>query len=275
MNVFNGTQYAKLLDDQLASYLTTPQGKKKLNKHLAVIQVGENDISAKYILMKQKLCSGFGIPMRVFNLAEAVPMAQLKAQVAAIADDPKCGGVLVQLPLPAPKYTCILELIPKTKDVDVLTLANREAFFNQQNLIFKPPIIRALDCFLKYSNLQLPNLRVTLIGEGFLVGLPIHRYLTHHKAKVTVLTEVNPKVKSPKIEADLLVLAAGVPNMIRGEWLSADCCVVDFGTTLVSGRVTGDLDRNSKLDHLRSVALSPGGMGPLVVRFLVMNFLGL
>ena len=74
---------------------------------------------------------------------------------------------------------------------------------------------------------------------------------------------------------DLLILSAGVPNLVKGQDIEPNTHVVDFGSAVVNGKSTGDLDKNSALSHLSVVSPSPGGMGPLVVRYLIMNFLGI
>jgi methylenetetrahydrofolate dehydrogenase (NADP+)/methenyltetrahydrofolate cyclohydrolase len=137
-----------------------------------------------------------------------------------------------------------------------------------------PPIIRALDLFLKESgeNTGAHQLKASIVGEGYLVGKPVSHYLKTKNYIVEVLTDYK---KGQKIQADFLALSAGVPGLVRGEDISTGCNVVDFGTTIVDGKTYGDLEKETEMSHLGLVSMSPGGMGPLVVRFLVMNFLGI
>jgi len=115
-------------------------------------------------------------------------------------------------------------------------------------------------------------LKAVVIGEGYLVGKPAAQYLKSKNYQVTV---INDYQTGQKIDADLLVLSAGIPNLVRGEDISEGCDVVDFGSSVVYGKTVGDLAQESSLEHLGLVSMSPGGVGPLVVRYLIMNFLSI
>jgi methylenetetrahydrofolate dehydrogenase (NADP+)/methenyltetrahydrofolate cyclohydrolase len=82
------------------------------------------------------------------------------------------------------------------------------------------------------------------------------------------------KAKKP-LNCHLLVLSAGSPELVKGEYISEKCSVVDFGSSVINNKTIGDLDLKSAIGHLGVVSPSPGGMGPLVTRFLIMNFLGI
>lgn len=134
------------------------------------------------------------------------------------------------------------------------------------------PIVRAFQYFINENKIGLNGLSATVIGDGDLVGKPIAYFLARNRAKVTVLSNYDWECK---IFCQLLVLSTGVSNLVKGENIEVRCSVVDFGSSVVDSKCVGDLDMNSKLDHLSVVSPSPGGMGPLVVRFLLMNFLGI
>jgi methylenetetrahydrofolate dehydrogenase (NADP+) / methenyltetrahydrofolate cyclohydrolase len=135
-----------------------------------------------------------------------------------------------------------------------------------------PPVVRAFQLFLKDAGIDLHTKRCIVIGYGDLVGKPISFFMLSHGAKVTVLDNYNT---GQPLEADLLLLSTGHAGLVTGPAVSANCHVVDFGSTIVEGKTLGDLALTSELGHLGWVSPSPGGMGPLVVRYLVMNYLGI
>jgi len=81
--------------------------------------------------------------------------------------------------------------------------------------------------------------------------------------------------KGTPIDGDLIVLAAGVPNLVKPADISKGACIIDYGSTVINSKTFGDLDSTGNMEHLGIVSLSPGGAGPLVVRFLIFNHLGI
>ena len=180
-------------------------------------------------------------------------------------------GIIVQLPLPRPSLEVLLDLIPENKDIDVISKKGTDRYY-AGDMSKLSPVIRTLALFTKEIEKATSNKSALVIGDGSLVGRPAFKYLDHKKFNVTVN---NQYVTGQKITQDLVVLAAGVPNLVNGEDLAERCNVIDFGSTVADGKIVGDLNRKSKIDHLGLVSLTPGGVGPLVVRYLLMNFLGL
>jgi len=189
-------------------------------------------------------------------------MEELKSHVEIIAKDPYISGFIIQLPLPLGKYDFLIKLIPSEKDIDNLT----------NSLTFDSPVVRALGYFLDWGKISLKNNEVCVIGDGNLVGKPLAKYCEKKGAGVTVNTNYKT---GDKITADLIIVGVGIPGLVKGEDVKQGANVVDFGSAVVEGRVMGDFDVASHLSHLGIISPSPGGLGPLVVRYLIMNFLGI
>ncbi len=269
MNIFNGKEKADFLERQITEYLAQhmPPGE------LAIILIGGSPASEKYIDVNKRYCESRGIKCAVYKIDERLKDDDIFKKVIPVCTSPDTAGVIIQLPLPRKSLDPCLRLIPGEKDIDAISPASMEAFYaNRPRKIL--PVIRALDMFVKETgkNSGGRQLKAVVVGEGFLVGKPAAHYLRTNGYDVTVLTNYTP---GEKIEADLLVLSAGVANLVRGENVSAGCDIVDFGSSIVDGKTVGDLDRESSTEHLGLVSFSPGGVGPLVVRFLIMNFLGI
>ena len=267
MHLFNGKKEADILDKKIEEHLST----RPVDKKFAIIQVGESLSSSKFIEIKKKICDGFNIPVSISYIKDSLPDEIIFNLVKEILDDNNVSGSIIQLPLPRKNLDKLLDLIPFEKDIDVISTEGKRSFYEGKFGVL-PPVVRSLNHFININKINLNNLNVTVVGDGDLVGKPIAYYLSTHKANVSVLSKYDGKCK---ISCQLLILSAGVPNLVRGENIEDGCSVVDFGSSVIDNKCVGDLDMNSKLDHLSFISKSPGGIGPLVVRYLIMNFLGI
>lgn len=289
MQLFDGKQHAAKLDQYISDKLARdgePSGE------FLIVLVGDNPASLNYIGAKKRLLERFGIKVRFEQLSESLEDAQIITLIGSAFEDASVKGGLIQMPLPRPSLNRVKDLIPPHKDLDLISSINY-ARFTAGDFSYLPPVVGAFCYFLLTSYLgeakgiedyiksdkAIALLKQTvgsgtgfLLGNGLLVGLPISQFLKNLNIKSIV--NVNYDTSDP-IEADFAVLGAGVPNLVSGKDIKAGCHVVDYGTAFLNGRIAGDLDRNSATDHLGCVAYSPGGIGPVVVRFLLMNFLGL
>jgi len=227
---------------------------------LGIIQVGNNPASSKYTELKLNYCKKFGIPAEYFKIDKSLPDFKIGKKVEEIVTRDYITGVILQLPLPRENLSKFISKIPPEKDIDCLLKLRHS------------PVIRACEYFLYSNNIKLKGLETVIIGGGILVGNPIKNYLTSTGSNVEIIE--NYRV-GYKIIAKLVILCAGIPNLVKGEHLQNGCNVIDFGSSILNGKTCGDLDMNSQIQHLGVISPSPGGMGPLVIRFLVMNHLGI
>lgn len=283
---------SKIHSEKIDTYIKTRIKHNQPKGELLIILVGDNPASVKYIGVKMKLCENLGVPVRLEEIDPNLSDTEILTKIENLFTDPKVAGGIIQLPLPRESLTKALEIIPTYKDADLISSTNIQRFY-ASDFSRLPPVVRAFNYFLlnallgdtlqleKYidqsmyqSALQnsLPKLKGYIIGNGFLVGRPLAHYLNSF---TTPIQSTENYTSGTKIYSDFLVLGAGHPNLIAGEDISAKCNVIDFGTTVVDGKIVGDLNKNSKCDHLGLVSFSPGGIGPIVVRFLIINFLDL
>jgi methylenetetrahydrofolate dehydrogenase (NADP+) / methenyltetrahydrofolate cyclohydrolase len=265
VKLFDGKKEAQKLDliisEAIKSTLSVPG--------LAIVQVGENKESEKYANLKVNYCKSLGIPI-VYKKIDASNLdSEILNEVKGIFADETTGGAIVQLPLPRSTLDEVLGLIPFERDVDIISPQAQERFYSGRPTRLMP-VVRALKHFLDSYGIEIKDLKTVVIGKGFLVGSPVCHYLQQLGAKVTVIDKYN---KNNSIDCQLAVLSAGIPNLVSGADIVNNCHVVDFGSSVVDGMAVGDLDMKSKLDHLGFVSASPGGMGPLSVRYLIMNLL--
>ncbi len=268
MNIFNGREKATALDAKILEYLSDGP----VAGELAIILIGDNEASEKYISLKKKYCDSKGIKCGVHRIDARLKDEDIFKKVFDVMSGPDTAGGIIQLPLPRPSLDPCLRLIPAEKDIDAISPFSMEAFYaGRPHKIL--PVVRALELFISETTPKAEaSLKAVVVGEGYLVGKPAAQYLKSKNYQVTV---INDYQTGQKIDADLLVLSAGIPNLVRGEDISEGCDVVDFGSSVVYGKTVGDLAQESSLEHLGLVSVSPGGVGPLVVRYLIMNFLSI
>ena len=267
MEFLDVNKCTSVLDARIQAYLANNSG----NGVMAIIQVGDNPISESYIRLKIKYCSKFGITAQLFKIESTLPDADIIKKVQEIFARSEVLGGIIQLPLPRSSLNSILNLIPLEKDIDMLS-SNSWIQYDAGKLGIKSPVVLAFRTFVDTFSIDIHNMTVEVIGRGKLVGVPIEKYLLSMGVKPLFLDDY---ISGDRIDADLLVTSTGVPNLLKGENVTSGCSIVDFGSSIINGKTVGDLDLSSRLSHLNYISPSPGGMGPLVLRYLIMNYLGL
>ncbi len=285
MEVFESKYHTQKIDE----YLQFQINKNPPKKSLLIILIGDDAASLKYISVKIKLCEKLGIKVRLERFSETLTDVEISLKVVSLFNSPDIGGGIIQIPLSRESLYKILELIPIEKDVDLLSSTKIDRYYNG-DFSCLPPVVRACNYWLLQSSIgDTPNVvtcidikstlalltdniagkKITILGSGRLVGKPIFNMMNYFGAQVISNENYH---KGDKIYSDYLILGTGIPNLVRGEDVSENCHILDFGTAKIGDKVVGDFDRESETGHLGKVSFSPGGIGPVVVRFLLLNF---
>lgn len=272
MHTFSSKEQVKNLDQKISNFLAQhPKRAGSKAPKLAIVQIGNNAESQVYVNLKKKFCKKFNIPVQVFNIPSEQEDSKIIDRVRKIFAQKEISGGIVQLPLPRASLEPVLGVIPVEKDVDLLSPEACRQFYAGE--FFRlPPTVRAFDYFVRYYNLEFERLSIGVVGYGDLVGKPIAHYATLMGADTRA---IGCYEGGSKLSYQLVISSAGVPNLVDPHDLEEDAYFIDFGSSRVNGKTVGDLDMSKDLTHLAAISPSPGGMGPLVVRFLVMNFLGI
>ncbi|MBI5079498.1 bifunctional 5,10-methylenetetrahydrofolate dehydrogenase/5,10-methenyltetrahydrofolate cyclohydrolase, partial [Candidatus Wolfebacteria bacterium] len=186
----------------------------------------------------------------------------------------KVGGVIVQLPLPEHlNNQYILNAIPREKDIDVLSERTIGAFYAGRNPVL-PPSVGVVKEIIENCKLKIENLRVAVVGLGFLVGRPTALWLIK-KCRELYLLDKESDFKILK-QADLVISATGQANLIKPEMLKENAGVIDFGYSPdENGKISGDFDIQLPITNyqlLRFYTKTPGGTGPILVAKIFENF---
>ena len=239
---------------------------------LAVIIIGDNPASLVYIRHKTRACAEIGIHSEVHAFSAAVPEAEVLAKIEALNIDPQIHGILVQLPLP-PRFEVrvMLEAIAVEKDVDGFNLYNVGALVAGET-VFPPCTPFGVLCMLEYSGIPIAGQNVVVVGASNIVGKPMANMLMKRDATVAITHIKTRDLAQWTILADILVVAAGKPNLITAPMVRTGAVVIDVGINrLADGRLVGDVDFDAVKEKASYITPVPGGVGPMTVTMLLVN----
>lgn len=227
-----------------------------------VIKVGEEAASQVYSQRLQKLASRIGLRMKLVAVPAEISQAELMRRIQQLNQSPTINGILLTMPLPpAFDQMEICNALSAAKDIDCLTAENLGRLWQDQPL-FIPATAKAVMTLLQHFNLSLLGQRAVVLGRSQVVGKPLAALLLQAGATVTIADSHTRDLPSVVHAADLLISAIGQPNFVQADWLKAGVNAIDVGTSLINGRVTGDLEPacSQRANWLTPV---PGGVGPL------------
>lgn len=239
---------------------------------LAVVIVGDNAASQVYVANKVKACQEVGIFSKVYEFDDKTPDVTVEAEIRRLNHDPQVHGILVQLPLP-PHYDAkrIIGAISVDKDVDGFHLYNVGALA-QGETVFPPCTPFGVSKMLEYEGISIEGQNVVVVGASNIVGKPMALMLMQKDATVSICHAKTRDLAQFTILADILVVAAGVPNLILPQMVKTGAVVIDVGINrLADGRLVGDVDFAGVRKKASYISPVPGGVGPMTVTMLVHN----
>lgn len=249
---------------------------------LAVILVGEDPASQSYVRSKERRFAKLNLVTETYRYPTDLPETELLDKIAALNEDPRFHGILVQLPLP--KHIAeqkVIEAIAPDKDVDgfhPVSLGLMTA--GAPHFISCTP--KGILRILSHYNIKTSGKHVVVCGRSNIVGRPIS-VLTSLKADfgdatVTVCHSRTPDMTIYTRQADILIAALGQPEMITGDYIKPGACIIDVGINRVEDasqergyRMVGDVHQPSVMGKASSLTPVPGGVGLMTIAMLVEN----
>ena len=241
---------------------------------LSVILVGQNPASRVYVRNKIKACADAGIRSALHEFPADVDPAEVIARIEELNRDPQVHGILVQLPLPAHHdIHAVLRTIAVEKDVDGFHLYNVGGLVLGET-VFPPCTPYGVMKLLDSANIDVAGKNVTIVGASNIVGKPMALMMLRHEATVAICHVRTRDLAQYTILADILIVAAGVPNLIVPQMVKSGAVVIDVGINRLSdGRLVGDIDFEGIRKKAAYVTPVPGGIGPMTVTMLLENTL--
>ena len=267
----DGTLYRDEIFADLAQRVAALKD-KGITPGLATVLVGEDPGSQSYVKMKHRDCEKLGINSIRKDLPADITQEELEAVIDELNADDACTGYIVQLPLPKHlDENAILERIDPEKDADGLHPVNLgKLVLNEEAPL--PCTPNGCLHLLRRFGVELNGAKTVVIGRGVTVGRPIGLMLTRRSENSTVTlchTGTNDLAAETR-EADIVIAAAGQPQMLTADMIKEGAALLDVGVSRVDGKLTGDIHPDC-WDKAGFVSPNPGGVGPLTRAFLVRN----
>ncbi len=255
------------------------QVQDRLNKGLrapglAVILVGSDPASEVYVSHKRKDCEQVGFQSQAYDLAETTTQVELLDLIDQLNNDATVDGILVQLPLPKHlDSSLLLERISPSKDVDGFHP------YNVGRLAQRIPLLRSctpkgIMTLLEHTGVDLHGLDAVIVGASNIVGRPMALELLLAGCTTTITHRFTKDLESHVRRADLVVVAVGIPNLVKGEWIKPGAIVIDVGITRQdNGQLIGDVGFDEAIKRAAWITPVPGGVGPMTRACLLENTL--
>jgi len=235
--------------------------------------VGKNESSVAYVRNLVKTGERVGVGVEVDQLPETATVARVRERLDCLRDDFSVHGVMLQQPLP-PHLSIreIADAIPAHKDADGSNPTNQGHLAFGSGTEYVPATPAAVMLLLERSpHWPLRGRKAVMVGRSVVVGAPVAMLMLAQDASVTVLHKESRGLQPYLKMADVVVVATGVPGLVRGEDLQPGATVIDVGTTLVDGVLRGDVDFESAVRVAGAITPVPGGVGPVTNIALLRN----
>lgn len=245
--------------------------KKNIKPKLIVILVGDMKASASYVAQKEKFAVKAGIESDVMRFESSVTESDILDQIDIINNDKSIHGVIVQLPLPDHiSVAKVLNRIDPSKDVDGFTPTNvGKLFLGEDTLVSCTP--KGIMQMLASTGTDLNGKNVTVVGRSNIVGKPVAILCLQQNATVTMCHSRTKDLNAKLSDADVVIVAVGIPKFINGDQIPKDSIVIDVGIHNIDGKLCGDVDFDSASLKASAITPVPGGVGPMTVCALIEN----
>ncbi|UFH48358.1 bifunctional methylenetetrahydrofolate dehydrogenase/methenyltetrahydrofolate cyclohydrolase FolD [Pseudomonas sp. KNUC1026] len=241
---------------------------------LAVILVGTDPASQVYVSHKRKDCQEVGFRSDAYDLPASTSQAELEALIDRLNADAEVDGILLQLPLPGHlDASRLLERIQPDKDVDGFHPYN-VGRLAQRIPLLRPCTPKGIMTLLQSTGQDLYGMDAVVVGASNIVGRPMAMELLLAGCTVTVTHRFTQDLAAHVGRADLVVVAAGKPGLVKGEWIKPGAIVIDVGINRqADGRLVGDVVYDTALPRAGWITPVPGGVGPMTRACLLENTL--
>ena len=271
MIIINGKKTAADLRLKLKDEVDNLKIKFNKTPGLTVILVGEDTPSKIYVKNKEKSAKEIGLKSEIIKYPETVEEKKVLNKIHELNKDDTVSGILVQLPLPKHINTKkIIDAINPVKDVDGFHPKNVGNLCSgyESSVPCTPQ-----GCLLLIKSIE-PNLsgkKAVVLGRSNLNGKPMTQLLLKENCTVTIAHSKTKNLKEECLNADILVVAVGIPNLVKGDWVKKGSIVIDVGINKTQEGIIGDVDFEQVSKFAKAVTPVPGGVGPMTIACLLKN----
>jgi methylenetetrahydrofolate dehydrogenase (NADP+) / methenyltetrahydrofolate cyclohydrolase len=280
-SIIDGKQHAINLRKRIKLATGNLISKYGITPGLAVVLVGNDPASEIYVRNKGIQTKEAGMESLEFRLTEDTSEEKLLKNVKELNKNQSVNGILVQFPVPQHmSQQKIIETILPSKDVDGLHPVNSGYLASGlRGMVPCTPQGSAL--LIKETLGDLSGLHAVVLGRSNLVGKPIVQLLLRENCTVTICHSRTKNLKEVCLSADILVAAVGIPELVKGDWISPGTTIIDVGINRLDApekgpgktKLVGDVDYNGAIKNASSITPVPGGVGPMTIACLLLNTL--
>jgi methylenetetrahydrofolate dehydrogenase (NADP+)/methenyltetrahydrofolate cyclohydrolase len=272
--LIDGKAIAASLRQQIAKRVAERSRQRLRTPGLAVILVGNDPASQVYVAHKRKDCEEVGFLSRAYDLPANTQQDELTNLIDQLNADPAIDGILVQLPLPDHlDASALLERIRPDKDVDGFHPYNIGRLAQRMPLL-RPCTPKGIMTLLQSTGVDLYGMNATVVGASNIVGRPMALELLLAGCTITVTHRFTRDLAEHVARADLVVVAAGKPGLVKGEWIKQGAIVIDVGINRqADGTLVGDVEFLPAFQRASWITPVPGGVGPMTRACLLENTL--
>jgi methylenetetrahydrofolate dehydrogenase (NADP+)/methenyltetrahydrofolate cyclohydrolase len=245
---------------------------KGTNPCLAVVLVGENPASQKYVSSKEKTCAELGITSIAHRLPETTTQAELIKLIDMLNNDRKVHGILVQLPLPRglDEKEVMNRIVPE-KDVDGFGPQSLGRLLLDEKGFVPCTPYGAIKMIEAYG-IDPAGKHAVILGRSVIVGKPLALLLLRKNATVTICHSKTQNLREECLKGDILCVAIGKPKFVKGDWIKEGAVVIDVGINVgEDGKLVGDVDFDAAKERAGYITPVPGGVGPMTIAMLMYN----
>ncbi|MGD8262538.1 MAG: bifunctional methylenetetrahydrofolate dehydrogenase/methenyltetrahydrofolate cyclohydrolase FolD [Desulfobacterales bacterium] len=288
--LIKGTEIREKILDEIKKEVAEIKEKNGVVPGLVTILVGENPASISYVTLKIKTANQLGFKEIQDSQPDDISEEDLLALVDKYNKDDSIHGILVQLPLPKHlDEKKVLNAIDPDKDVDGFHPVNvGRLMIGGSEVKFPPCTPAGIQEMIVRSGVETSGAEVVVVGRSNIVGKPIANMMLQKgdgaNSTVTIVHTRTKDLAAHCQRADILIVAAGVPGLVKPEWIKPGACVIDVGVNRVGEKISektgkkiailkGDVDFDAAKEIAGSITPVPGGVGPMTVTMLMNNTL--
>ena len=271
MILIDGKKAAAELREELKKEVSDLKAKTNKVPGLTVVLIGDMAPSQIYVRMKEKAANEVGLKSEVIRYPEAVEEKTVLDKIDELNKDVSVSGILVQLPLPKHiDKQKVIETISPDKDVDgfhPVNVGNLSSGY--ESTVRCTP----LGCYLLIKKFEknLSGKKAVIVGRSNLNGKPMTQLLLKENCTVTITHSKTKDLKAECLEADIIVAAVGMPELVKGDWVKKDAIVIDVGINKTDKGIVGDVAFDEVSKVAKALTPVPGGVGPMTIACLLKN----
>ena len=271
--IIDGKKEAEIIESEIKKEIFDLKTKIKKIPSLTVILIGDYIPSQIYVKNKEKKAKAVGMNSEIIKYPKTVSEKEVLNKIAELNRNESTSGILVQLPLPDQiNKEKIINAIHPSKDVDGFNPVNVGNLSSGYKSIVP---CTPLGCLLLIKKVEpdLSGKHAVIIGRSNLNGKPMAQLLLKENCTVTIVHSKTNNLQNECLKADILVAAAGVPNLVKRDWVKEDVIVIDVGINKVGDNIIGDVNFDDLKGKVKAITPVPGGVGPMTIACLLKNTL--